>query len=413
MKRTGNVEMVSVITIVGMGVLSMSVISPMLPLYLTSINVTPDVLGLMFSVAMVGTVIGETSSGWLADRIGIKIPLAVASFASALAVFCFLLTQSVPMIFVFFFFWGLVRSAIYGPSRGYIGVNTPLAKRATSMAVLTVVITGARSLGALPSGFMVDGWGYNSVFFASSAIAALGGLTVVMGLRKTRLVESALTDDAPLTDEGGFPSTAQTISLRPLLPQFIVAILQFLGLGTLMTFGPLLATEVIGVRATEVGILFTIAGLASMVMGIPMGILADRVGKKTFMILGLLVSAVAMAGIAFAESFSWFLVFAIINGMGLVIFTPAALGFLSESVPVSQQSTVMGIYGGMCENAGIIAGSALGGFVWSGLGPQATFLMSSIAAGLGLIVCFTLVRSRPLEAGGLASTVDGISHDSG
>jgi len=403
--------MVSVVTIVGMGVLSMSVLTPMLPLYLTSINVAPDVLGLMFAVAMVGTVIGETSSGWLADRIGVKVPLAVASFASALAVFCFLLTQSVPMIFVFFFFWGLVRSAIYGPSRGYIGANTSLAKRATSMAVLTVVITGARSLGALPSGFMVDGWGYNSVFFTSSAIAVFGGLVVVIGLRRIRSVEPVVAENAPLADEGSLPAE-QTVRLRSLLPQFIVAILQFLGLGTLMTFGPLLATEVVGVRATEVGILFTIAGLASMVMGVPMGILADRVGKKTFMVLGLLVSAVAMAGIAFVQSFSWFLVFAIINGLGLVIFTPAALGLLSESVPVSQQSTAMGIYGGMCENAGIIAGSALGGFVWSGLGPQSTFLMCSIAAGLGLVICLVLVRSRPLKAG-FASTADRISHELG
>ncbi|UCH43680.1 MAG: MFS transporter, partial [Dehalococcoidales bacterium] len=390
MKRTGNIEMASIVTIVGMGVLSLSVLSPMLPLYLTSINVTPDVLGLMFAVAMVGTVIGETSSGWLADRIGVKVPLAVASFASALAVFCFLLTQSVPMIFVFFFFWGLVRSAIYGPSRGYIGANTSLEKRATSMAVLTVVITGARSLGALPGGFMVDGWGYNSVFFTSSAIAALGGLVVVIGLRKIRLVEPAVAESSPLTDEG-LASNLHKVSLRSLVPQFVVAILQFLGLGTLMTFGPLLATEVIGVRATEVGILFTIAGVASMVMGIPMGILADRMGKKTFMVLGLLVSAAAMVGIAFVQSYSWFIVFAIINGLGLVIFMPAALGLLSESVPVSKQSTIMGIYGGMCENAGLIAGSALGGFVWSGLGPQATFLMCSISAGLGLVICITSV----------------------
>ncbi len=45
----------------GLGVLAMSMLQPVLPLYLTSIDVSPEVLGLMFSVAMVGMVFGESS----------------------------------------------------------------------------------------------------------------------------------------------------------------------------------------------------------------------------------------------------------------------------------------------------------------------------------------------------------------
>lgn len=405
MRRTGNGEMRSVMAIVGLGVLSMGLLSPVLPLYLDSINVSPEILGLMFSVAMVGTVIGEISSGWLADRLGIKLPLIVGSFASALAVFCFVLTKYVPAIFIIFLFWGIVRSALFGPTRGYIGVNTPLSRRATYMAILTVVMSGARSLGALPSGFMVDNWGYNSVFFMATGIAVLGGGTVAVGLRRMRSVQTAPPGDSTAMIDD-FPPVNRAISLFSLAPQFVVTTLLFIGLGTLMTFGPLLATQVIKVGATEVGILFTIAGLASMVMGIPLGILADRMGKKTFMILGLLVSAVAMAGIAYSQSFSWIIVFVIVNGLGLVMFTPAALGFLSESVPESQQSTAMGIYGGMSENVGLIVGSASGGFLWSALGPQAPFLMSSLAAGIGVVVCLIFVRNRSSNITGLVDTID-------
>ena len=397
--------MVSVIVIVGLGVLSMGILSPILPLYLTSIGVTPEILGLMFSVAMVGMVIGETSSGWLADRFGIKLPLSVATFVSALVLFCFVLTRSVPAIFAIFFFWGLVRSALFGPSRGYIGANTPVSKRATFMAIITAVVTASRSLGALPSGFMADNWGYHSVIFAASGIAMLAGFIVVIGLRKIRLAKLAPPSVAPSAIEELPPLNYRT-SFLSLTPQCVVTALQFLGLGALMTFLPLLATQVIGVRATEVGILFTIAGLATMVMGIPIGMLADRVGKKIFMILGLLVSAVAMAGIAFAQSFSWLIVFSVVNGLGMVMFTPAALGFLSETVPVHRQSTAMGIYGGVCENVGIIAGSALGGFVWGAWGPQATFLMGTIAASLGAVVCFALVRSGPSKTSGLAPPIE-------
>jgi MFS family permease len=188
-----------------------------------------------------------------------------------------------------------------------------------------------------------------------------------------------------LTTKNGF-------NYLSLTPQCIVTALQFLGLGTLMTFSPLLATQILGVDATEVGILFTLNSLVSVVLGIPMGMIADRMGKKNLMILGLLVSGGAMVGISFAQTFAWLIVFSIINSAGMVIFSPAALGLLSNAVPRHRQSTAMGFYGGICENIGIVAGSALGGIVWSAIGPRRTFLISAIAAFIGAIICLILVK---------------------
>lgn len=394
MKRIVSGEMAAVIAILGLGVLAMSILGPILPLYLTSIGIAPDVLGLMLSVAMVGMAIGESCWGWVSDRVGIKLPMSIGTFVCALMVLLFVLTQSIPAIFAIFFFWGLVRSALFGPGRGYMGASAPPLKKATSMAIVAVILSASRSFGALPSGFIVDAWGYNSVFFVSSGTALLAGLLVVIGLRKIKSVKPASPSVTP-SPADRIMSSPQRLSYLSLTPQCIVTALRFLGLGTLITFLPLLATQVVGVEATEVGILFTISGLITVVLGIPMGMMADRIGKKTFMILGLLVSGAAMAGIAFVQSFPWLIVLVIINSIGMVTFSPAAMGLLSDSVPLNRQSTAMGIYGGVCENTGIIAGSALGGFVWSSLGPQATFLMGTIAAALGTLVCFALVRDKP------------------
>ncbi len=387
MKRIISSELVPVITILGLGGLAMSILQPMLPLYLTSIGVSPEILGLMFSVAMVGMVIGESSWGWVADRVGLKTPMCVGTFVCGLVVFCLVLARNIPALFLIFFFWGVVRSAIFAPGRGYIGAAAPPLKKATFMAIVGVTLSASMSLGTLPSGFIVDTWGYRWIFFISSGIALMGGIVVLTILRKTRLVNPRPPALSPSsTDE--LPSPEYAYSYRPLAFQCVIAAFQFSGLGVLMTFLPLLATQVVGMAATEVGILFTIRGFVTMVLGIPLGMLADRMGKRVLMILGLLVSAVAMAGVAFAESFPWLIVFVIVNSLGLAMFNPAALGLLSESVPLERQSTAMGLYGGMGENTGIIAGSALGGFVWSAWGPRPTFLIGTIAASLGAIICF-------------------------
>lgn len=405
MKRIFSSESATVMTIMALGVLAMSILQPMLPLYLTGIGVTPEILGLLFSVAMLGMVIGESSAGWVADKVGLKIPMSGGTFVSGLVVLCFVLTQNISTIFLIFFFWGLTRSALFGPGRGYFGANAPPLKKATFMAIITVLMSASRSIGALPSGFIVDTWGYHWIFFLSFGISLLGGIVVVTGLRKTRWVKSeppAISPSPP--DE--LPSPDQTHSYRPLTFQCVVTALQFLGLGLLMTFLPLLATQVVGVSATKVGILFTIRGLSIMVLGIPMGMLADRKGKRVLMILGLLVSASALAGMAFTESFPWLIAFVIVSSLGLVMFSPAALGLVSDSVPLHQQSTVMGIYGGVCENTGIIAGASLGGFVWGAWGPRATFLGGTIATSLGAAICFALVRDKISKNPSLDTSID-------
>ncbi len=160
-----------------------------------------------------------------------------------------------------------------------------------------------------------------------------------------------------------------------------------------MNFLPLVATQVVGIKATEVGILFTIGGMVNAVLLIPMGRLADQKGKRVLMILGLLVSASGMAGIAFAQSFPWLIAFVMTNSLGGAMFSPAAVALLSDTVPAHWQSTAMGLYGA-CEDIGVIAGSALAGVVWTALGPPSTFLMSTMAAGLGAAICFGLVRDK-------------------
>lgn len=144
-------QMITIMSVMGLSVLAMSILNPMMPLYLTSIGVTPEIVGLMLSVAMVGMVVGEGFWGWVADKRGIKLPLKVGTFVTGLAVCCFVLTQNVSLIFTIFFFWGLLQSALFGPCRGYIGANAPVLRKATFMAIIMVISTRTTSLSPSPT----------------------------------------------------------------------------------------------------------------------------------------------------------------------------------------------------------------------------------------------------------------------
>ena len=391
MKRTSNSELFAVITILGIGSLAMAIPQPILPLYLTSIGITPEVLGLIQSVIMVGMVIGEPSMGWLADRVGLKIPLGIGTFFCGLAILSFVFSRDIIAIFFISLFWGFTRSAIFGPGRGYIGMNAPPLKQATFMSFIAVVMAASRTLGALPGGFVADTLGYEWVFIISAGISAIGGLIVVLVLKKPKQVRLEPAANIPLpADEPR--SQGDLKVLRLLLSQGAVAAFFFFGMGIMFTFLPLLATQVVGVSATKVGIIFTVSGLVTMALSVPMAILADRKGKKQLMIAGLLMSSAAMAGMAFTQSYLWLIGFVTVFAVGMAMFEPASLGLISSNVPARRLSTVMGIYGGIFENSGIIAGSALAGFVWSSWGPQSTFLIGTVTGGLGMLICLLFVK---------------------
>jgi MFS family permease len=391
-KKNLNISLVVVVAVFGLELLAEGTLSPILPLYLTSIGVAPEILGLMFSVVLIGMVISEGAWGWISDKLGPKIPLSVGTFVSGLLVLSFTLTGYVPAIFTIFLFWGVVRSAIFGPIRGYIGLKAPPLKIATFMAIVNGIMIASGCFGTLPSGFIVDAWGYHWNFYISSGISILAGVMLITLSKIPLRVKHEPTTAAPQLTKGLF-SRGRGSSYRAIAIQCVVAALAHIGFGISITFLPLMATQVVGVNASEVGILFGVAGLSTVVFAIPIGMLADYKGKRGVMILGLLVSASGLAVISFIGAFLWLVVFFVVFEMGMAMFNSAALALLSEKVLPRQQGTAMGFYGAIGENMGVIAGAALGGFVWSYWGPK-TFLLGTVAGCLGVIICLGFVKVK-------------------
>jgi MFS family permease len=395
MNRVFNRELVSVIAIVSLAVMAMSVLQPVLPLYLTSIGVNPTVLGLMFSVGMIGMVFGESSAGWLADKIGVRVPLGIGTIACVPLILCFVFTGNIPFIFAIFLVWGVVRAAVFGPGRGYIGVTVPFSQKATFMAVYAASMSVSRSIGSLVGGFIGDHLGYDWNFYFAAGISLVGGMLVIFGLRKIPSGKPPIT--LPAAPSGIKASTKAPYRSRNFISQCIVAALCWASIGVVAPFLPLLAVDVAKVDATAVGILFTVSGLVNAVLLIPIGKLSDRTNRKGMMIAGLLVTAAGMVGIAFAQNYPVLIGAVIIESIGGAIFGPAAVALLSDSIPSNWQSTAMGIYGG-CEDIGVVAGSALGGLVWSSLGPKAAFLLVGMTAAiLGAIVALVLLKNNPVK----------------
>ena len=372
-----------IITIFGLAAVAMSLLHPILPLYLTALEIAPEIIGLMFSLSMIAMAIGEGYWGWAADRVGAWIPLAVGTFLCGFTVLFFTLVEELFYIFIIFFFWGLFRSAIFGPSRGFIAAGAPVGKKTTHLAIVTAIIAVSSSLGALPSGYIAEVWGFRTVFYLSSAISLLGGLLVLWGYKNTIPVKYKL--------QGKF-KLKLNYQTKALTLQCLVTAFQFFGLGIIVAFLPLLVTGRTGVSMTEVGILISVRGLVAMLFSLPMGMLADRIGNRVMMIFGLFTTAFSMLAFSLASGFAAFIAIVVLYNIGYTAFSPAALSLFSSSSPPERQGTAMGFYGAICENTGIVAGSALGGFIWSAWGGQAAFMAGAASSLTGALIFIIYTR---------------------
>jgi MFS family permease len=385
MKISKNLSLV--VSSFGMATLSWGIITPIMPIYITSIGIKPEMLGILFAVSWGGQIIGEIAGGWMADTRGFKLPIIVGTNGCIPIMLSLVVTQSFSWLLPVFFIWGLVRATIFGPTRGFIGNYASASNKVTLMALYNICFGLASSVGSFITGFVADNLGYHWDFFLAAGIFMAGGIAVCFFDSSTSVPRPAEIITIAKHPESGHPATLKS---GIFIIQCAVAALFFLGMGIEMTFLPLLCTQIMGVTVTEVGILITIGGVISTILLVPIGRWADARGVKWFILGGLAVFAVSLFGFAIAETYAWLIATFIVLSIGRVMFSPAASALLSNTLPSHIQSTALGIYGAS-EDLGLLIGSIIGGFTWGmEKGSQLTFVTGGGAIIVAVILAVLL-----------------------
>jgi len=157
---------------------------------------------------------------------------------------------------------------------------------------------------------------------------------------------------------------------------------------------------------------FFVFALPLMLVSIPAGVLADRLSKRTVIILMKALEVLLMAGGAVAllvSSSNSVLPLIVLGLMGVhsALFSPAKYGILPEILPHEQLSSGNGLLE-LWTILAIISGMVAGGVLleWAGNSPWKASLVLSALAGLGFIASWEVPRVLPARSeGGIATTV--------
>ena len=146
----------------------------------------------------------------------------------------------------------------------------------------------------------------------------------------------------------------------------------------------------LGVSLVQAGFLLSTVQVAGMLLGLAVGLTADRWGLRRTMLIGLALMAAASAVGAAATSFGWLLITRVVEGLGFLLVVMPAPGLIRRSVSVQAMSGFMGWWGAYMP-IGSATALLLGPFVLHALGWQAWWLLLGAASALAGLAVWQLV----------------------
>lgn len=369
---------------------------PYLSIYVLLLGATGTQLGIVNSVGMAVAGLTAPITGWLIDRAGAKnIYLVGIIFLAVSWLFYAIAPNWTFIIVAMLAYWLGFRTSMH--SCNVICANSLTTQdRATAMSCCETVASGLLGVAGPMIGALIVSYfggvsisGIRPLFYIS-----LAGMIFTFILVLTRISNRKWGS----TGESRISFLSDLIQLmqrgRYLKRFIIISVITFLPYGMIIPFTQPFAHEVKGANEFILGAMVTGFALTPLLLGLPLGRLADRIGrKKVIYIITPLFWASNLMLIWAPNTF--FLVFAgILQGFFFVIgVVTGAMQF--EMVPPEHMGKWIGILGFFRMFAAAIT-AYLAGVIWDTLGPQYVFL---IFIGLDIVIRLPLFITLPETLG--------------
>jgi len=375
---------------------------PYMSVYTMALGATGTQLGIVNSVGMGIAGLVSPFIGWLIDRIGVKRIYLIGIVLLTVSYLTYGIAQSWTIIIIAMVaYWLGTTVSVHGCA--VICGNALVSEdRATGMSLCETFAAGALGIIAPMLGALlvttfggVNGSGIRPLFFISVAGIIATFLLILTQLSNRRW--GSRTEPGP----NFFKGLSQVFKQgRNLKRWIVIASIGSMPFYILLPFTHPFAYEVKGAEQYVLGAMVTASAVVPLVLGIPLGRWADKIGRKKVIYLTMpLVWAFSLM-LIWAPSPGFLIGAGVLQGF--ISISSVVMGAMTfELVPADQMGRWVGImrFFRMLLAAGAVY---LAGVIWDNIGPQYLFL--SVIA-LDLLIRIPLLIGMP-ETLGLQSRTE-------
>ncbi|MEO5362715.1 MAG: MFS transporter [Magnetococcus sp. DMHC-8] len=375
--RRSMVGLLAMVVLVGMGE---RMADRFLPIYILAVGGSTLAIGLLNAMENLLGALYSLPGGYLADRFGVKRSLLVFNLLSMLGYLLVILIPTWQAVFVgamLFLSW----SAISLPATmSLINQALPTGKRAMGASVHAMVKRVPMALGPLLGGLFIAWLGERDGVRAAFVVALLLAMAALY-LQQRMIAEDRPAATASLEKNPFrlFPQMPSTLR-RLLVADVLVRFCEQIPYAFVVVWCMKMIAE--PVTAVEFGLLTAIEMTTAMLLYIPVGWLADRWGKKGFVLVTFVFFALFPLVLGLCQSF-WPLVLAFIV-RGLKEFgEPSRKTLIMDLAPEGRKATFFGLYY-LVRDIFVALGALAGALLWE-LDPQLNLQVAVLFGLLGTL----------------------------
>ena len=359
----------------------MSLVSPVLPLYIASFTTSFMMVGLVLSSFGISRIFIEIPGGRLMDRMGRK-PIIVVGYVLVTASHALAgVAQSTIELAVTRMLLGIGSALILSASRIYVSEISTKGQRLRFISLFQGVSSIAGIVGPSIGGLIAELIGIRYNFLISSIVSGIGVLLVInlkTHVSKARVAIRASSRRPSLLDSVKDPRIL-AISAACFMIFFFYSSIK-------ATLLPLYGTEVLGLSSVDIGLVFSFLSMITVV-----GLLffthqwEARLSRVMLLPLSLCLCAIAIIVISFAVDLLTLTVFVIPLGIGLSILQPTPWTMISDYAHPEYRGVTMGVARTIADAGHLIGPIMVGWLIDLGQPLIAFYVVAGILGGVALL----------------------------
>lgn len=354
-----------------------------LPKYLESLGAGPAIIGLFGTVKDFFDAIYQYPGGWLADRVGRRKSFLVFIALASIGYLIYLFSPSWPLVFAGLAFAMAWPSMASPATFAVIGDALPKHKRAMGFTFQALIKRIPMIVAPLIGGAMIASMGIRSGVRAGLIITlALAAVTVLIVLR----IRIPIAGGEATNIRGVWRSFHFALK-RLLISDIIIRVCE--GLPDVLIV--LYVTDILGISVARYGVLVAIQMASAIVVYVPAARMADRFGRKPFVIATFICFALFPLAVVLSRGFGS-LIFAFIIGGLREIGEPSRKAMIVDFAEPHLRARTVGLYY-LIRSLSISPAAAIGGLLWK-FAPETPFISAGIIGLAGTFVFAATVEER-------------------
>ena len=365
------------------------------PKYLQTLGASILVIGLFDALQTLLGAVYAYPGGWLTDRWGQRRSLMLFS-ALSLGGYGLVLVWPHWLALVLGSFLFLAWSALSLPTTFNVVATSLKARQHTmGIGVQSMVRRVPMMVGPLAGGWLITRFGWaQGVQYALLLCITLTLLT--MGFQWF-MFEPGKEGLAPVTEPAGVTFLGVVRSFTPALRELLVSDILIRFCERIpYAFVVLWAMNNAGVSAERFGVLVACEMVTAMVCYIPVAHLADKYGRRPFVLATFGFFTLFPVTLLWATSFGWLVLAFVVRGLKEFGEPARKALIIGEAAPELRARTYGAYY--LIRDCLVTSGSFLGAWLWS-LAPRANFIGAAVCGALGTAWFWWFVYRRQSAMG--------------